>query len=220
MPKRAPIPTDWFGRLKAELVRDKKKTGILVALVLVAAIVVARVALSRSGPAAAVAEVPTPQAAPGYPSGSPGGEAVSPLGKSPRPDRAKWAEYLRSMDRTISRNLFRPNLACFPPQPGAKVEPDPGLVGEPGWFERVRNGIAERQQEGSTERARIRAITAQARSLKLQSTMRVGNSPTALIDGQVLREGDYVSGFRVKRIASNRCVVTKDGVDVELRMEP
>ena len=92
--------------------------------------------------------------------------------------------------------------------------------GQQGWFELVRKGIAEKQQEGSAEKARVRAITAQAESLKLRSTMLVKGSPRALIDGQVLREGDYVSGFRVKQIASSSCIVTKDGVDVELRMEP
>ncbi len=44
-------------------------------------------------------------------------------------------------------------------------------------------------------------------------------APVALINGQVLRVGDRVGGFRVDRIAWDRCVISKDGVDVELRLE-
>ena len=219
MRNRTPIPTDWKSRLKAELARDKKKTGILAALLLAGGIVAGRAAISHSTPETAAAGAPQAQAAPNTPTGGAGREPVAGRPPSARPDRTKWVEYLRTMDRTISRDLFKANLDCFPLQPGANVAADPLASGQPGWFELIRDGIAEKQQQGSDEQARIRAISAQAHSLKLQSTMLFGNSPTALIDGQVLREGDYVSGFRIKRIASNRCVVTKDGVDVELRME-
>ena len=35
MSKRRPKPTTWQGRIKAEVLRDKKKTGALAALTLV-----------------------------------------------------------------------------------------------------------------------------------------------------------------------------------------
>ena len=41
---------------------------------------------------------------------------------------------------------------------------------------------------------------------------------TALINGQVLRKGDWINGFQIKSIASDCCVIVRDGVELELRM--
>ncbi len=213
MRKRAPIPTNWKERLKAELARDKKKTGVLAVMLLVAGILGGRLAITHSVPDAAAAP-PTPAAAELLS----GGAAADWRARPRTIDRAIWAEYVAKMDRTIDRDLFTPNLECFPLQPGAR--PAGADAGEEtvGWFGWVRQQVRRKQRDSSDELTRIRAVRAQAEKLSLQSTM-LGKRPTAMINGQVLYRQDEVGGFLVKRIDSNSCVVSKDGVDVELRMD-
>jgi hypothetical protein len=79
------------------------------------------------------------------------------------------------------------------------------------WVEQARKARRD-------EAARAKAVRAQAAALELQSTM-VGPSASALINGQVLQKSAWINGFRVKSIGSDSCVVTKDGVDVVLRMK-
>ena len=220
MAKAKPKPTDWKGRLKAELQRDKKKTAILAALLATAEFVGGRIVVTHSISGAS-AEQPRHSAAEvedgnDVQKGAP--QAHAAPRSTARADRAERAEYVSRMDRTIHRDLFHANLDYFAPLPGAEDLSAARRVEDPGWFGTMWRRVLQKQQAGSDELARIRALRARARALSLQSTM-MGPSATALIDGQVLHKGDYISGFRVKSIASGCCVVTKDGVDVELRMD-
>jgi len=210
--------TDWKQRLKAELARDKKKTGILAALLLVAGILGGRLVITHSLPSDASADQPGAAASPAPGDADADRQAPAPRGESgDNGDSARRDQYLAHMDRAIGRDLFAAKLSYFPPLPGAESLAVGNAQGDPGWFGMVQQLVLRKQQAGSDELSRVNAIRAQADDLSLQSTM-LGSSPTALINGQVLRQGDYVSGFQIKRIAANRCLVCKDGVDVELRM--
>jgi len=216
MAKATANPKSWKDRLRAELGRDKKKTAVLGLLLAVAGIVAGRLAITHAVPdrasgAEALAVVAPP------PGGDEDDAQRDPPGRRHAADHARRTAYLARLDRTVTRDLFRPNLEYFPRLPGTEDPADAGPA-DPGWFGDVHRRIVEKQRAGSDELARIRAVRAQARELSLQSTM-LGSRPTALINGQVLRTGDGINGFRVKRIASDRCVVSKGGVDVELRME-
>ena len=115
------------------------------------------------------------------------------------------------MDRTIVRDLFRPSAEFF--GAGGRLQPQ-----ETGWCADVEQWLAQQQTGQGEEAARAKAVCAGAQALSLQSTM-LGAAPTALINGSVLREGQWINGFRLKYITSNAVLVTKDGVDVELRMK-
>ena len=60
-------------------------------------------------------------------------------------------------------------------------------------------------------------IRAQARSLTLQSTM-LSENPVAIINGQVLRVGEWINGFEVTEITAHACKVSKTDVTVLLKM--
>ena len=203
-------------RLKKELLRDKKKTGVLTLLALVALVVVGRLTLGggstpsdadANAPAAVVEEAPADEA------GS--SDKSVPVDRSAR--MARWADYLASIDRTIQRDLFKPNPACFAPKPGDGPAVEDGAE-ETGWFGTVLKRIMQKQADSSDELQRIRKIRIEAGKLMLQTTM-LGDSPTALINGCVLRKGDGILGFRVDEIATDRCIVSKDGLRILLQMK-
>jgi hypothetical protein len=137
-----------------------------------------------------------------------------------RAGRTKREEYLARMARTIERDLFRPNPELYPPQGGGRdvrVNVKPGQEQADGWLGRLRRWLGQEQKNRQDHLARVAAVRAQARALSLQSTM-LGTTPTALINGEVLKEGDQINDFSIKSITSGACVVAKDGVEVVLRM--
>ena len=202
---------DFISRLKVELRQDKKKTTMLVILLLVAGIVGGRFVVSHSPPNDASA------------AGS-GVAAKSPL---PDPDvhrdgdtHAGWVGKsnsqtqqvdFASMDRTINRDLFWPDTKYFPSADRVDTHP---AAGQP---DQAKQRLQAKQQEQRKRLEHVKSIRTQAEVLCLTSTM-LGRLPTALINGQVLRAGDLINGFRLKSITSDCCVVTREGVDVELQM--
>ena len=202
---------DWRARCKAELSRDKKKTATLTILLVVAGAVGGRLIVAKGLPQSAQAVAPA-----GMSALIPPADGLAP---APSPDAAhmRWEQYVAKMDRAITRDLFRPNADFFPPQ-----EPQAATVvgreTEAGWFAQVGQWVAQSQAGNEDDTLRLSALRAQASILSLQSTM-LGNSPTALINGKVLRVGDWISDFRLKKITSTSVIVSKDGVDIELQMK-
>lgn len=209
---------NWTSRLKAEIKRDKKKTVILAALLIVAGIAGGRMLVSSRGPRQARAAE----------AGAAGPAATAETPSLLRTDQAKAGRlsdaereaYLSGMDRRIARDLFRPRLEYFALQGGTNfetilvsVEEEPTEL-----FGQIGRWVAQKHQAQRELQGRVTVIGAQAQALSLESTM-LGASPTAIINGQVLRKGEWVSGFRVERIQSDACVVSKDGVEVELHMK-
>jgi len=203
-------------RLKKELLRDKKKTIVLALLALVCLFVIGRLVLGGgSTPSSAGADVSTTVTQETPAGDEPPGYRAAPVDRSAR--MARWADYLANMDRSIQRDLFKPNLACFAPKPGAEPAVEDGAE-QTGWFGKVLERIMQKQADSSDELLRIRQIRTEAGELTLQTTM-LGDNPTALINGRVLRKGEEIRGFRVDEIAPNRCIVSKDGVRILLQMK-
>jgi hypothetical protein len=210
-------------RIRAELRRDKKKAGILFVLLVTAGIVGGRLLVTHTIPAGAA----------GAPAGGGNAAGAAPAEQPPwagggpssaaRPGReAEREEYLARVDRTINRDLFRPRLESFPLEgmllPASLVRVA-DASGEPGMFQQVEQWWSEKQDAQRQQLERTNLVQAQAQALSLQSVMLSG-SPTALINGQVLRVGDWISGFRVQAITAGSCVVAKDGVEAELHLKP
>jgi len=191
----------------AELKADKKKAVILSLLLVVALVLAVRmVVLSGGKPARATGA--TAKVAPASQAPRPSAGDLAALAPGmPRPGshHAKREEYLRTLDRTIERDLFEPSSMFFPPpriQPEAprKMAPAPT----------TRPAVTE-------EQIHRKFIEEQARMLQLHTTV-LSDSPTAIINGRVLRIGDWISGFEVTAITATSCEVRKEDVTVELRM--
>ena len=99
----------------------------------------------------------------------------------------------------VDRDMFTPDPVYFPP----KQKPRPVAVATPV------------DEEAARREAERKAVQAQARALTLQSTM-VGSA--AIINGQVLRVGDWINGFQVVEIAVRSCTVEKSSMRVTLEM--
>lgn len=202
---------DWLARLKSELGRDKKKAAALTALAALAIFFVARAVLKSSPRPAAAAPSMAAPAEP--PSGAPAAPKRSPDRRAR--DEAR-EQYVAEMDRRITRDLFRPNPDYFPLESAsapARTEP-PGA----GWFAQGAEWVDQKRAQQEQQQAQQRLVEQQAQALSLESTI-LGTTPTALINGRVLKVGDTVNGFEIVSIQSDTCTLVKDGVRVERRMK-
>ena len=218
----------WKRRLSDQLQRDKKKTALLVVLLVTAGTIGGRLVASKAfpSPAKAKAAPEDSRAERLLPDLSMTG-AFSPSSPrapgAPRADAAaRREEYLARLDRAITRDLFKPSPELFPPSGDDRVasrrSAEDARASQPSWSRQAEAWIEKARRARRAKAARAEAVRAQAAALELQSTM-VGPSASALINGQVLRKSDWINGFRVKSIGADSCVVTKDGVDVVLHMK-
>lgn len=200
--------SSWQRRLGKNLNHQKKNTVILAVLAVVAVIVGARLLIQPAEPAGADdATTPVLQQ----------GEADKTFdlpAAAAKTGQAARDEYIRQMERRVTKDIFAVDLARYVP-----IDlPDPNKPTKP----TATTGPIR------PARSRHEIVLAQAKLLCLQMTI-VSDTPTAIINGQVLCVGDIVIvevedgknrlRFRVIKITSHACVVAKDGVTVELRMK-
>lgn len=193
--RETPNPTRQ-DRLRYEFQRNKKKTAILGALMLVALVLASRLIFKKS-PAKAQAQgsavvssqvataAPTPQRAP---------VRVVPEGQGPR--EAPAPKPLTAPPAEFTRDLFKPNVQYFP---DALKEVEGG-----------KSAPAPRDAE--------RRVLKEAESLRLTSTM-MGAVPCATINGQILRVNDQVGGFQIVEITQWSCDLVRKGIRVRIEMD-
>lgn len=198
MTKAKPNVSELSARVIAELRRDKKKTGILSVLLIVGIILAIKTLPAASGPTPAKAST----------SKNSKNAKVIPGCQDPRviqKNRDK-ADYLRNIDTHITRDIFLPSEQAFPlpkaPEPVKTPASTPATGPSP---------------EALQKEIERRAVLAEAATLTLQSTM-LGARSVASINDKVLTVGEEIQGFRLVDIQSNRCTVTKNGVDVLLQI--
>lgn len=217
MATQNPNFSDLKRRLVAEIRRDKKRTIILAALLAVGGIMGVRLIVKHGLPGSASASVSSVEGSGILP---PVEDQASDFGDSlpaSADNDTRREQYLMSLDRNITRDLFTAHLDFFPRSSSKAVAADRAPAG-PGWFTDVRKRVLAKQQAESEHLARLHAIRAQARELSLTSTI-LGGSPAAVINGQVVRKGQMIGGFRLESVGSDRCVLSRDGMRVDLMME-
>jgi hypothetical protein len=180
-------------RLIAELKRDKKRTGILALLTVVAVVMGVRL-LAKSG-----GDVPPPASAAVAQASAEEGESQADAA-APAPREQPLAT-LRGT--RVTRDLFRVDPMLYPIQ----IITAQGSTTKP-----VADEAELRRQQ---EQARISGIRSQAAGLLVDGTI-VSGEPTAMINGQVCKLGSVIEGFRIEEITSRGCVVQKDGVRVSI----
>ncbi len=188
-------PPDWRTRLVLELQRDKKKTAIMMALGLVAAVMAGRLIVGRLGPAKASASqqiVATAQIA--MPTSLDGMAGDAAHEQANRRD-----EYINRITPGITRDLFHYSPETFPLTDREKVE-----VGIPkGATPKPVDDKAIQKKVNELLRARARSL---AGGLKLQSTI-IGSSPMAIINGRLLRIGQKIADFTVMSVTNRKCTL-------------
>jgi hypothetical protein len=190
-------------RLLAEVRRDPKKASILGVLALVFLIVGVREVACRIGsPSSGSAATARASDGAGTTSLRRTASAVQapglPKGLGPRADSSAPVQ-----KATVDRDIFTPNVAYFPVEDKSKPAT-------------VVSAAQAVDPTAEAEAAKLQ-VQAQAKALSLQSTV-VGAVPTAIINGRVLRVGDWVSDFQIVRINSRSCQLEKSGIRVMLEM--
>lgn len=190
-------------RLFAELRRDPKKASIMGVLALVLLIIGVREVARRVGsPSAGSAATVRASGAGGATGLRKPANAVQapglPKGRNRQAD-SSTAIYKSPVDRDI----FTPNVAYFPVEEKAKPST-------------VVSSAQVIDPTAKAEAAKLQ-VQAQAKALSLQSTV-VGAVPTAIVNGRVLRVGDWISDFQIVEINSRSCQLEKSGIRVVLEM--
>ena len=186
---------NWRLRLFAELRRDRKKATMLILLLVVAGALGGRMVFKH----VAEAEADTLKADGGQDAPQTG--ADGPVTPGPGPSGAGGPAW--TSNASITRDIFKLNVGVFPVVDGGEMatltkDPAPGGTDH--------------------QRAQMRRVQAEARALTLQSTI-IGATPTAIINGRVIREGKTINGFRVVAVTARGCVIEKQGVKIALQMK-
>ena len=193
---RTPHMPSWHLQLVADLKRDRKRTGLLAVLAIVAVFVVGRLILASSGPSKVTASSIVAK-----PDGDvPAGHIDDPTGEINGDSHGRFDAAARL---PITRDLFASNERFFP-----KVQPKPQASEGPGEAPGGRKDPVELR----------RAIRDQARALKLQCTVG-GATPTAIINGMMVAEGAKINGFTVRKITARAVTVEKESITLTLSMK-
>ena len=133
--------------------------------------------------------------------------------------------WLQSPVAPVTRNIFYINLDQFPratgatAMPGAAVAGASGtemlLEGNPAQQAKSPAGLVEEPEEPESEMSAADRVARQAGRLHLQSVL-MGPSPRAMIDGQLLGEGEIVANFRVLKIEARGITVEREGIKLEV----
>jgi len=208
-----PIPT-WQSKLNEVIRRDPRKAGILGVLLLVLVVMTGRLMLTgKTEPSPATASTVVTATGPG---------TDTPNLKAPGKKNTSVAmqRWLNGSSARITRNLFAVRLDYYP-QSSAKgpISPTKQSPDEDKSPEQAADDLKDKQ-------SRLQAMQQRAKQLKIQSTM-MSAQPRALINGQLVKEGDFVTSdpgegqatFKVLKIEPRRIVVEHEGVRLEILMK-
>ncbi len=200
-----------FAEVWAIVTADKKKTGVLACLVLVAVGLWLRAALT-SGPSRAGASTSATDAS-GFASNKTAGKNKGPAEADAAPPK--------TVRFTTPEPLRRDMFALSDPLVALSAQPDLLVPDDP----KSRAGTDDKSaRAGGPEPVSIVSrVRQEAESLRLRSTM-VGTNPIAVIEpnsgarrnAAVLRVGDMIDGFTLVEVHAHSVVMEKDGVRVTL----
>ncbi len=149
---------------------------------------------------------------------APAATVVSPVTSS-----ATFQGWIGAPVPPISRNLFYINLEEFPRakvmpvnSPGASAgASEPGHDGFPDAQAKSPGIRSEEIDELESDSPAADRFAREAARLHLQSVL-TGPTPRAMVDGQLLQEGDVVANFRVLRIEPRGITLEREGIKLEV----
>jgi hypothetical protein len=201
---------NWITQLTSAAKRDPKKAVVLIALVAVLGIMWVKMfgpgkpkrasAAAVAGTGATGKTAPAPQPA--------------PRGNSAHPALQKWADAPIS---PITRNLFAIKLEFFPLE-GPRINSGAEKRGDEGFWAKLEKSLILQADQRDKRENQIANYRKDAAQLKLQSTI-MGPSPKAMVNGELVGEGDVVANFRVVRIEARRIIIEREGIRLEIQMK-
>jgi hypothetical protein len=209
-----PAKRNLFDRMITAVRNDPQKAGILTVLGAILIVLQIRLQMSgKSGPSRATASVTSSSSSSGKPDNamSSGGRYSGP-GRSPDA-QAALREWMDAPSVPLGRNLFAVELERFP-QDGSRTSVSTGGAG---FWDELAKSMTFRADVKKERQILVENLHRQASQLRLQSTM-MGAEPKAVIDGELVGEGEVVASFRVVKIEARRIIVEREGIKLEIQM--
>ena len=200
-----------WSRAVAAVRRDPHKAGVLTVMVVILIVLQVRLQMSHGeGPTAANAAS----------SLKPDNSVVIKRGSGgaarPQDSLAALRAWREAPPEPLARNLFAVDLDRYP-QDGNKQQAAP-TTGSQGFWDELAKSMSFRADARKERQILLENLQQQASQLRLQSTM-MGASPKAVIDGEMVGEGDVIASFRVLRIEPRRIIVEREGIKLEIQMK-
>jgi hypothetical protein len=216
MPAVKPRPENSISRLIRMVRKDPQKAGILTVLVAILLVLQFRLATQgKGGPSKATAASMTSK------SNNPSSGTQNARGDS----RNALNAWLEQPAESVNRNLFAVNLDRFP-QDNGKITSSGGRSSL--FWDELAKSMSHQADVKRERRVLYENLAQQASQLRLQSTM-MGAQPKAVINGDMVREGDVVASgasgdsqsvsFRVLKIEARRIIVEREGIKLEIQMK-
>jgi len=195
------IASHFAAKLLSTLRQEPRKVATLTILVTFLTVIWFK-ALSGQPvlPAGAVASIISPTVS----------DLPAPTVSDVSPELTKWR---KQSPRPMSRNLFQIQYERFPEDGAAH----PSQSAQKAFWDQIANSMDIKADQEKARNDSVVALRSEAAKLRPKATLNVNGVRTALIDGSLVSEGDVIKGFRILRIASDRIVVEKDGMRLEIK---
>lgn len=208
-------PATLWARLLGAVRRDPHKAGILTALVAILLVLQVRLQMNRGeGPSQASAAAEQPDNA--RASARADGTGVSGSINSQDSSDA-MRQWLSEPSAPLARNIFAVDLDHYP-QDGSNRPVQIVPVKNQGFWDELAKSMAFRADARKERQILMENLQQQANQLRLQSTL-MTTPPKAVIDGEMVGEGDVVASFRVLKIEPRRIEVEREGIKLEIQMK-
>ncbi len=203
------VKTYWFDKLAAALGTSPGKLSTAGGLGVILIVLWARFLFLGHHPASASGAMTQTWAG-----SSPAIRGVSDSARS-GDDAASLLRWARRPVQPLMRNPFAVPLDFYP-RDGAKAADDASSPS--GYWDLVRKSMSSRADQQEQRQILIDNVRIAAAALNLQSTV-TGAHPGAMVNGQMVREGDEIAGFRLVKIEARQIIVEREGVRLAVLMQ-
>jgi hypothetical protein len=117
----------------------------------------------------------------------------------------------------MSRNLFAVRLDYFPTD-GSRPRENSRTQKDETFWDALAKSISSEADQQERRKNLVQNLRDQADRLQLLSTV-MGAKPKAMINGELVGEGDVIAAFRVIRIEARRVIVEREGIRLEITMK-
>ena len=188
---------------------DPQKAGVLTVLLVVLGVLQLRLQMTgQDGPSRATASVSEST------TDNPSRFGASSSGAKNAPDvQAALREWMDAPAMPLRRNLFAIDLERFPLD-GSVTSVS---TKSSGFWDDLAKSMTFQADVRKERQILIENLHQQASQLRLQSTM-MGATPKAVINGELVEEGEVVAAFRVLKIEARRIIVEREGIKLEIQM--
>jgi hypothetical protein len=206
----APVQTSWSEKAKVAFRASPGRSSMLIGLVLIMAVAWLRVIVGgHTNPAVAQGAATT--AAPGARAFS---ESAAPNQNHLAEQGPSLQQWARQPDQPLARNPFAIPFDSYPMDSSKSADE---TTTNNGYWDLLRKSMSSRADQQEQRQILIDNIRIAAESLKLESTI-LGATPGAMVNGQMVREGSVVAGFRVLKIESRQLIMEREGIKLAIMM--